>query len=55
MSMVPVALQVLALICLILAAFALKLPHVDAVGWLGLALYVAAALWAPVLGFLAKL
>lgn len=45
MTMVPVALQVLALVCLILAAFALKLPHVEAVGWLGLAFYVAAVVW----------
>jgi hypothetical protein len=40
MSIVAVVLQVLAVVCLFLAAFAVKVPHVDAVGWLGLAFFV---------------
>lgn len=43
MTIVSIVLQVLALLCLILAAFAWKIPHVDSVGWLGLALFVAGA------------
>jgi len=40
MSIVAVVLQVAAVVCLFLAAFAVKVPHIDGVGWLGLALFV---------------
>ena len=38
MSVVSLVLQVAAIVCLFLAAFSVKVPHVDAIGWLGLAL-----------------
>jgi hypothetical protein len=40
MSTVAIVLQVLAVILLFLAAFAVKVPHLDGVGWLGLAFFV---------------
>ena len=40
MSVVAIVLQVFAVVCLFLAAFAVKVPHIDAIGWLGLALFV---------------
>ena len=42
--MVSTALIIVALILLLLAAFTVALPKVN-VGWLGLAFYVAAAVW----------
>jgi len=42
MSAVAIVLQVAAVICLFLAAFAVKVPHIDGVGWLGLGLFVLA-------------
>lgn len=43
-TMVSTALIIVALILLLLAAFTVALPKVN-VGWLGLAFYVAAAVW----------
>ena len=43
MSVVPLLLQIVAIVCLFLAAFSVKVPHVDAIGWFGLALFVIAS------------
>lgn len=42
--MVPAAFLIVALILLLLAAFTVAVPKVN-VGWLGLAFYVASAVW----------